>query len=180
MWEKKGTVTIAGNTVLGQKTEFLLHCRVGDCFIGPDNLAYEITHIVSNTHLLISPNYRSGTVDDPEKFYVLHTQPYDIPSHDRVLDFVLNMSNIPEIPEWLSPFDREAFKALISDAQGSNTIPIADSSGKLNVDVFGSELLRVVGLIDNNLVHDRVPRDKVLLAQIPVSALNKIKSQFTG
>lgn len=62
-WYRTGTVavTLNSNTVTGTGTSFVANCRVGDAFLGPDGGWYEVTNVVSNTVLSISPNYRGAT-----------------------------------------------------------------------------------------------------------------------
>ena len=62
-WYRAGTVavTLNSNTVTGTGTSFVANSRVGDAFLGPDGGWYEVTNVVSNTVLSISPNYRSAT-----------------------------------------------------------------------------------------------------------------------
>jgi hypothetical protein len=180
MWEARGSISISGSTVTGVGTYFSARCRDGDCFIGPDGLAYEVMRVLSNTTLIISPDYRSGSVTDSKNFTVLHTQEYDVPSHDKVRDFLDSVGTIPNIPAWLNPFDRETFKGMISDAQGAETIPIADNNGKLNSNVFDSKLLRAAGTIPNSVVPDSVIKDKVTLGQIPELFYTRMWRVFTG
>jgi hypothetical protein len=58
-WYKSGTISVAqnSNAVVGTGTAFLVNGRVGDAFRGPDGAWYEVTNIVSDTSLAISPNY---------------------------------------------------------------------------------------------------------------------------
>lgn len=62
-WYRTGTIAVAlnSNTVTGTGTSFVANSRVGDAFLGPDGGWYEVTNVVSNTVLAISPNYRSAT-----------------------------------------------------------------------------------------------------------------------
>lgn len=61
-WYKAGTVSVVqnSNAVLGAGTAFILNGRVGDAFRGPDGGWYEITNIVSDTAMSISPNYQGA------------------------------------------------------------------------------------------------------------------------
>ena len=61
-WYRTGTVavTLNSNTVTGTGTSFSANSRVGDAFLGPDGGWYEVTNVVSNTVLAISPPYRSA------------------------------------------------------------------------------------------------------------------------
>lgn len=62
-WYKVGTVSVAqnSNTVNGTGTSFIANARVGDAFRGPDGGWYEVTNIVSNTAMSISPAYQGAT-----------------------------------------------------------------------------------------------------------------------
>lgn len=62
-WYKSGTVAVTNGstTVTGTSTAWVDNTRVGDAFIGPDGLMYEITARASNTSLTIYPAYRSTT-----------------------------------------------------------------------------------------------------------------------
>jgi len=59
-WYKTGTVAVTLNNgiVIGTGTTFAANARVGDAFRGPDGGWYEITNIVSDTTLSISPDYQ--------------------------------------------------------------------------------------------------------------------------
>lgn len=63
-WYKSGTVAVTNGstTVTGTSTAWVDNTRVGDAFIGPDGLMYEITARASNTAMTIYPAYRSATV----------------------------------------------------------------------------------------------------------------------
>lgn len=63
-WYKAGTVSVAlnSNAVTGVGTAFIVNCRVGDAFRGPDGRWYEVTNAPSNTSLSIDPPYQGPTV----------------------------------------------------------------------------------------------------------------------
>lgn len=58
-WYKAGTVEVSNGspTVTGTSTEFVANAQIGDVFHGPDNMAYEIAAVVSNTVLTLAKNY---------------------------------------------------------------------------------------------------------------------------
>lgn len=58
-WYKTGTVsvTLNSNAVTGTGTAFIVNCRVGDAFRGPDGRWYEVTNVASNTAISIDPPY---------------------------------------------------------------------------------------------------------------------------
>ncbi|WP_439821414.1 phage tail protein [Pseudomonas sp. HLG18] len=62
-WLRGGTVTVTygSNTVVGANADFAANARIGDSFIGPDGLNYEIGNVASATVISIIPPYRSAT-----------------------------------------------------------------------------------------------------------------------
>ena len=62
-WYKTGTVsvTLNSNAVTGTGTAFIVNCRVGDAFRGPDGRWYEVTNVASNTAMSIDPPYIGAT-----------------------------------------------------------------------------------------------------------------------
>jgi len=62
-WYKTGTVsvTLNSNAVTGTGTAFIVNCRVGDAFRGPDGRWYEVTNVASNTAISIDPPYLGAT-----------------------------------------------------------------------------------------------------------------------
>jgi hypothetical protein len=62
-WYKTGTVAVtnASTTVAGTGTNFVSGAQVGDGFLGPNELLYEITAINSATSLTIAPAYGGAT-----------------------------------------------------------------------------------------------------------------------
>lgn len=62
-WYKTGTVsvTLNSNAVTGTGTAFIVNCRVGDAFRGPDGRWYEVTNVASNTAMSIDPAYQGTT-----------------------------------------------------------------------------------------------------------------------
>lgn len=62
-WYKAGTVsvTLNSNAVTGTGTAFIVNCRVGDAFRGPDGRWYEVTNVASNTAISIDPPYIGST-----------------------------------------------------------------------------------------------------------------------
>lgn len=62
-WYKTGTVsvTLNSNAVTGTGTAFIVNCRVGDAFRGPDGRWYEVTNVASNTAMSIEPAYQGTT-----------------------------------------------------------------------------------------------------------------------
>lgn len=62
-WYKAGTVSVAlnSNAVTGSGTAFIVNCRVGDAFRGPDGGWYEIINVASDTALAIDPPYQGAS-----------------------------------------------------------------------------------------------------------------------
>ncbi len=63
-WLRGGTVAVTSGstTVVGTNADFVANARVGDAFVGPDGLNYEIGNIASPTQLSIIPGYKGATV----------------------------------------------------------------------------------------------------------------------
>ncbi|UST60795.1 hypothetical protein [Pseudomonas moraviensis] len=63
-WLRGGTVAVTSGstTVVGTNADFVANARVGDAFVGPDGLNYEIGNIASPTQLSIIPAYKGATV----------------------------------------------------------------------------------------------------------------------
>lgn len=64
-WLRGGTVSVTnGSTaVVGVNAGFDASARIGDAFVGPDGLNYEITNVASPTVISILPAYRGPTVN---------------------------------------------------------------------------------------------------------------------
>jgi len=63
-WLRGGTVSVTnGSTaVTGTNAAFDANARVGDAFVGPDGLSYEVTNVASATVISILPAYKGATV----------------------------------------------------------------------------------------------------------------------
>ena len=63
-WLRGGTVSVTNGstTVTGTNAAFDANARVGDAFVGPDGLNYEITNVASATVISILPAYKGVTV----------------------------------------------------------------------------------------------------------------------
>ncbi|WP_122813256.1 tail fiber domain-containing protein [Pseudomonas viridiflava] len=64
-WLRGGTVSVTnGSTaVVGVNAGFDASARIGDAFVGPDGLNYEITNVASPTVISILPAYKGPTVN---------------------------------------------------------------------------------------------------------------------
>ncbi|WP_439851164.1 hypothetical protein ACTACG_07445 [Pseudomonas syringae] len=62
-WLRGGTVAVTNGstTVTGTNADFAANSRVGDAFIGPDGLNYEIGNVASATVISILPAYKGAT-----------------------------------------------------------------------------------------------------------------------
>lgn len=62
-WTRIGTVSVTNNSnaVTGAGTAFLTNSRIGDAFLGPDGVLYEVINVGSDTAISISPNYKGAT-----------------------------------------------------------------------------------------------------------------------
>ena len=74
-WYKTGTVAVtnASTTVTGTGTNFVSGAQVGDGFLGPNELLYEITAISSATSLTIAPAYGGATASS-QSYAIAPTQ----------------------------------------------------------------------------------------------------------
>ncbi|MDH0749539.1 tail fiber domain-containing protein [Pseudomonas sp. GD03842] len=77
-WLRGGTVSVTnGSTaVTGVNTGFDANARVGDAFIGPDGVNYEIANVASPTVISILPAYKGPTVSGAA-YAVMPVQGYD-------------------------------------------------------------------------------------------------------
>ncbi|WP_081003006.1 tail fiber domain-containing protein, partial [Pseudomonas syringae group genomosp. 3] len=77
-WLRGGTVSVTnGSTaVTGVNAAFDANARVGDAFVGPDGLNYEITNVASPTVISILPPYKGATVNG-SAYAIMPVQGYD-------------------------------------------------------------------------------------------------------
>lgn len=104
-WYRTGTVTVTNGsaTITGSGTAFIANASIGEGFLGPDGRTYEVTNIVSDTSLTISPNYLGSTAGG---------QAYAIaPLRGRIADLIAETSSL------LSSF------ATVRDGIGSGLFP---------------------------------------------------------
>ncbi|MGI3041130.1 hypothetical protein ACRTDM_05190 [Shewanella algae] len=88
-WYRTGTVTVTNGstTVTGSGTAWVANSRVGDAFVGPDGLTYEITNIASNTAISILPAYRSAS-GSGQSYSIIPVQGYTKNLADQAADLV--------------------------------------------------------------------------------------------
>lgn len=62
-WLRGGTVAVTNGstTVIGTNADFAANSRIGDAFIGPDGINYEIGNVASATVISIIPAYKGPT-----------------------------------------------------------------------------------------------------------------------
>ena len=62
-WLRGGTVAVTNGstTVVGTNADFAANSRIGDAFIGPDGVNYEIGNVASATVISIIPAYKGAT-----------------------------------------------------------------------------------------------------------------------
>ncbi|KPW36939.1 Tail fiber domain-containing protein [Pseudomonas coronafaciens pv. atropurpurea] len=77
-WLRSGTVSVTnGSTaVTGVNAAFDANSRVGDAFVGPDGLSYEIANVASPTVISILPPYKGATVSGAS-YAIMPVQGYD-------------------------------------------------------------------------------------------------------
>lgn len=64
-WLRGGTVNVTNGstTVVGLNADFAANAKIGDAFIGPDGLNYEIGNVASATVISIIPAYKGATAN---------------------------------------------------------------------------------------------------------------------
>ncbi|MCH5555691.1 tail fiber domain-containing protein [Pseudomonas syringae] len=77
-WLRGGTVSVTnGSTaVTGVNVAFDANSRVGDAFVGPDGLNYEVTNVASPTVISILPPYKGATASGAA-YAIMPVQGYD-------------------------------------------------------------------------------------------------------
>ena len=78
VWQRSGTVSVqtGSTTVAGANVDFAASSRVGDSFIGPDGVNYEVANVASSTVLSILPAYKGPTVSGAA-YAIMPVQGYD-------------------------------------------------------------------------------------------------------
>ncbi|WP_242487079.1 pyocin knob domain-containing protein [Pseudomonas sp. TH32] len=78
VWQRAGTVSVqAGSTtVVGANVDFAASSRVGDSFIGPDGVNYEVANVASATVISILPAYKGPTASGAA-YAIMPVQGYD-------------------------------------------------------------------------------------------------------
>lgn len=62
-WYRAGTVSVTNGSavVTGANTDFVSNTQIGEAFVGPDGLTYEIAQVVSATQIALADNYRGAS-----------------------------------------------------------------------------------------------------------------------
>lgn len=78
VWQRAGTVAVqnGSNTVVGTNVDFASSSRIGDSFIGPDGVSYELANVASSTVISILPAYKGPTVIGAA-YAIMPVQGYD-------------------------------------------------------------------------------------------------------
>lgn len=78
VWQRSGTVAVqnGSTTVVGTNVSFAATSRVGDSFIGPDGVNYEVANVASGTVISILPAYKGPTVSGAA-YAIMPVQGYD-------------------------------------------------------------------------------------------------------
>lgn len=78
VWQRSGTVAVqnGSTTVVGTGVDFAASSRVGDSFIGPDGVNYEVANVASGTVISILPAYKGPAVSGAA-YAIMPVQGYD-------------------------------------------------------------------------------------------------------
>lgn len=78
VWQRTGTVAVqnGSTTVTGTGVDFAASSRVGDSFIGPDGVSYEVANVASGTVISILPPYKGPTASGAD-YAIMPVQGYD-------------------------------------------------------------------------------------------------------
>ncbi|WP_345873060.1 SUMF1/EgtB/PvdO family nonheme iron enzyme [Shewanella algae] len=141
-WYRTGTVTVTnGSTkVTGSGTAWVANSRVGDAFVGPDGLTYEITNIASDSALSIYPSYKSNS-QSGQGYSIIPVQGYTkkladqaselINDYDDALntletDYNQNVSNLTIIAT-------DGYRKSIEQNSGGRNTVVYDAQGNPNI-----------------------------------------------
>lgn len=78
VWQRSGTVAVqnGSSTVIGTNVDFAASSRIGDSFIGPDGVNYELANVASSTVISILPAYKGATASGAA-YAIMPVQGYD-------------------------------------------------------------------------------------------------------
>lgn len=126
LWQRTGTVTVTNGskTVTGLSTKWktgTLPIQKGHTFYGPDNWAYEVDTVVSDTEILLVDTYRGGT---------LANQPYriDITRTSTISQFAADLASL--VAKYRSWFD-----GMMTWLTGSGDVAILNPDTGANVTI---------------------------------------------
>lgn len=155
-WYKEGTVTVTLNsaTVTGVGTSFTANARVGDGFLGPDGLWYEVVNVASANALSISPNYKGATAAG-QTYAIAPIQGYNKDSADQMRAI---------INQWGATLTGPNLGAFSALAGAADRLPYFTGAGQLSLTTFTS--------LARNLLDDTSQLAmQSTLGLIPVSSL---------
>jgi hypothetical protein len=141
-WYRTGTVTVTNGstTVTGSGTAWVANSRVGDAFVGPDGLTYEITNIASDSALSIYPSYKSNS-QSGQGYSIIPVQGYTkkladqaselINDYDDALntletDYNQNVSNLTIVAT-------DGYRKSIEQNSGGRNTVVYDAQGNPNI-----------------------------------------------
>lgn len=126
LWQRTGNVTVTNGskTVTGFGTKWktgTLPIQKGHTFYGPDNAAYEVDTVVSDTEILLVDTYRGGT---------LANQPYriDITRTSTISQFAADLASL--VAKYRSWFD-----GMMTWLTGSGDVAILNPDTGANVTI---------------------------------------------
>lgn len=196
-WETTGTVKVtkSGTNVAGTNTLFSVKSRIGDAFIGPDGALYEISNIVSDTLLTISPAYLGATADGAS-YKIAPIRGYQKLAADRLYHIVNTIDDTVSIatnlPDWIKqnepvPVTRGGTGGITA-AAGRTGLGLKGAAilevGKVAGTVAAGDDSRIVGAFQKSEIAQGLGNspDKVVsqdaLTKV-LGALNPIPSTFT-
>ncbi|MER0460470.1 hypothetical protein ABR853_16325 [Aeromonas caviae] len=126
LWQRTGNVTVTNGskTITGFGTKWktgTLPIQKGHTFYGPDNAAYEVDTVVSDTEILLVDTYRGGT---------LANQPYriDITRTSTISQFAADLASL--VAKYRSWFD-----GMMTWLTGSGDVAILNPDTGANVTI---------------------------------------------
>ncbi|BDC87317.1 phage head spike fiber domain-containing protein [Aeromonas hydrophila] len=126
LWQRTGNVTVTNGskTVTGFGTKWktgTLPIQKGHSFYGPDNAAYEVDTVVSDTEILLVDTYRGGT---------LANQPYriDITRTSTISQFAADLASL--VAKYRSWFD-----GMMTWLTGSGDVAILNPDTGANITI---------------------------------------------
>ncbi|BCV49542.1 SUMF1/EgtB/PvdO family nonheme iron enzyme [Shewanella algae] len=187
-WYRTGTVTVTNGstTVTGSGTAWVANSRVGDAFVGPDGLTYEITNIASDSAISIYPSYKSNS-QSGQGYSIIPVQGYTkkladqasdlINDYDEALntletDYQQNVSNLTIIAT-------DGYRKSIEQNSGGRNTVVYDAQGnpnimcvipRFNVEDLGLPALNLGTGTHPAFITNGVPRGEILIGKYLASS----------